>query len=349
MQTDGVRALPYISFYIGYSNPPAPDEPSDSGNWLRFDNPYWKTMNIKDKPQWILIGSDGKERWNFGYRQLCNNSPGFQEAVETALRRLMDLGVDGVFIDNVHPDEKCYGPKFGRHEHVYPDESHTDSFIRTLKLAYDVVKSYGPDKVVLHNSGGPNKRFAPYADGSMWESYICSWAWPGRSLTWGKSELTWDEVKKGAEEWRDYIESGKQVIALSYLYNFPGGTESTFGRDFYENAFLTYACARYSGFLWADWFTLGYSNARVLYRVRLGRPTSGMIDDGHLHLRRFQRGLVAINSGTSAYEGDLEVKTEREELLDVYSYKPVKVDAGRMTVSIPPWSGRVYWADGTVK
>ncbi|MFC2076830.1 putative glycoside hydrolase [candidate division KSB1 bacterium] len=345
LQAEGVRALPYISFYIGYSNPPTSDEPEYTGSWLHLESPYWSTMNIADHAEWVLIGADGKERWNFGYRQLCNNSPEFQETVETALRRLMDLGFDGVFIDNVHPDEQCYGPKFGRHEHVRPDDSHTDSFIRTLKLAQDVVKSYGADKVVLHNSGGPNKLFAPYADGSMWESYICSWAWPGRSLSWGKSDLTWEEVKQGAEQWSDYIESGKQVIALSYLYNFPGGTEATYGMKLYENAFLTYACARYSGFLWADWFTIGYDRARILYRVRLGKPISTMIDRDDIHLRQFEGGLVAINSGKTAFEGELEVETPCDKILDVYSYKHLDVDAGRIKVSIPAWSGRVYWVD----
>jgi len=344
LQKKGVKALPYISFYIGYRNPPAPDEPPYTGNWLWLDSPYWKAVNIKDHPEWILIGKNGEERWNFGYRRLCNNSPGFQEAVAEGLRNLMDLGFDGVFIDNVHPDEYCYGPQYGRHDHVHPGETHTESFIRTLKMAYDIVKSYGDDKVVIHNSGGPDKRFAPYADGSMWESYICSWAWPGRSLTWGRSDLTWEEVKEGALKWQDYIASGKRILALSYLYEVPGPTGATHKPQLYDNAFFCYACARYSGFMWADWFTLGYSRARILYKVRLGGPISGMIDRGDLHFRQFERGLVAINSGKKPFKGTIEVKARLERVMDVYRYRYLEVNDGKIRVEIPPWSGRVYWA-----
>ena len=64
----------------------------------------------------------------------------------------MDLGVDGIFIDNCAPVSECYGDKFGKHKHL-DDKTNTEMYYELLKKIYPVVKSYGNDKIVMQNTG----------------------------------------------------------------------------------------------------------------------------------------------------------------------------------------------------
>jgi hypothetical protein len=52
-----------------------------------------------------------------------------------------------------------------------------------------MVKSYGPEKVMVTNGG---LGMADCADGTMIESYVCSWAWKG----WRQN---WEQLKGVAE------------------------------------------------------------------------------------------------------------------------------------------------------
>ena len=45
------------------------------------------------------------------------------DAYATGVQNLMEMGADGVFIDNVHPYPACFGAKLGLHTHDWPDRT----------------------------------------------------------------------------------------------------------------------------------------------------------------------------------------------------------------------------------
>jgi len=124
------------------------------------------------------------------------------------VKGIMEMGFDGLFIDNVHPEAECYGPEHGKHGHLNPDKNNADTYKMLLSQIRPLVKSYGQDKAVVLNSGGVRKEYFPDGDALMWESYI-----------FGSAERRhdWNRIKQAAEELKPYIESGKALLALSYL------------------------------------------------------------------------------------------------------------------------------------
>ena len=96
------------------------------------------------------------------------------------------------------------------------------------------------------NSGGVRTEYFPYGDALMWESYCKPKVSVNEANIFGGAERRhdWNKIKQAAEEFKPYIESGKAILALSYV----GGATPEQCKD---NAFYAYACARLSGFLWA--------------------------------------------------------------------------------------------------
>jgi hypothetical protein len=110
----------------------------------------------------MLITQDGSVRRPFdnpdyppGWQQVCTNVKGYTEAVLEGVKGIMEMGFDGLFIDNVHPSS-CFGPEHSKHRHVYPDRSNTETYKMLLTQVRQAVKSYGEDKVCALNSGGIN-------------------------------------------------------------------------------------------------------------------------------------------------------------------------------------------------
>lgn len=269
----GVKVLPYVTFYQ------AP-----------LEQPY-QQATLKDHPEWLVIDERGEPRrsvfWgeggNTGWYEVCSNQAGFVDHCLAYVRTLLDLGADGVFIDNVHPSATCYGAQRGQHEHLYPDQDNLYSFRLLLKRVRQLVKEANPDHIVLLNPGGPNPLWNDCGDGQMWESYICTWASQER---W----TSWEETLRAARGWQDYTRSGKALVTLSYVGHTPYGV--------HDDAFYCYACARLSGFLWTDWFTVGDDPAKVLYSVRLGAPLTDLQETEGLFWRAFEKGLVVVHPDT---------------------------------------------------
>ncbi len=289
---------------------------------------------------------------------ICANSTTYVQKMLEFLEGLLNLGTDGFFMDNVmERDVECHGeglrigyskqyrtilsesrsstfkdPKITDvpiHKHLYPAQSQSYALRQLLLAVRRLVKSHGRDKVVIINGG---LQFADCADGTMIESYICSWAWKGR-------RQTWPQLKEVARQHAPYIKSGGAVIALSYL----GETETTVKDD----AFYCYAAARLSDFIWSDYQTLGDSPATVLYRAHLGPPLTALAATTEgVEYRWFQKGLIVIN-GTdrdTAVKVELRRDSDFRSLFDLYEKKDVSVTDRSAGVSVPAQSGRVYLA-----
>ena len=291
-------------------------------------------------------------------KMICVNSASYQQVMLAYLRTLMDRGMDGIFVDNTGPRTiQCGGdgmrigysnyyrtvlaesprsrfkdPRLGEvpvHRHLYPDKDQSYALRQMLVKVRAMVKEYSPDKVMLIN-GGPE--FADAADGTMIESYVCSWAWKGR-------RQTWPELKKSAARYAPYVAAGGTVVALSYL----GETQSTVKDD----AYFCFAAARLSGFVWSDYQTLKDDPSTALYRVHLGAPAAPLAAaaDG-VDYRWFQKGLVVMN-GTDAPAAVVipaPAGTRLRTVSDVYDAREFALADGTLRLTVPAQSGRVYQA-----
>lgn len=310
----GIRVLTYCSFYHAPPN-------TVHQNANVYDHPDWVCIQPNGSPGLSAFIYAGEARWV----TMCPNSIGYRKYVLSTAQMLMDQGADGLFIDNGHPDLVCEGPRFGRHNHIYPDQDNTYAYRRLLEDVQALVKSYGQDKVTVVNPGSPRDEWMGACDGQMLESYICSWAWDNR----------WTEEKILAcqKQWGSSPERDAPVIALSYL-----GYTKNLVRD---DAFYTYAWAKLSGFIWADWFT-GKTTSSDLYKVRVGQPTGPMQTFDGYYLREFIGGVVVTTSQSKGATFRINA-IDHPKVTDVYSGKLLRANrSGYYEITLRNGQGRVY-------
>ena len=65
------------------------------------------------------------------------------------------------------------------------------------------------------------------------------------------------------------------------------------------------------------------------------------VEDG-VHYRLYQKGFVAVNPEKSGKKVDIVVGEGYSEFLDLYSDGVLQVKNGKLGISIPADSGRVY-------
>lgn len=270
--TLGIRCFPYVTFYQGNANS------------------TYEGVNLKDHPEFIEIDDKGSlKRTGFWESEdaknmytTCPNVQAYQDAMVAWVKRILEMGADGVFVDNLSSRAPCFGPKFGKHKHVYADQNH--AFAMLLKRVREAVKRYKPDGAVLGNSAYPPSlphEFWAYLDAEMLESYICTWVSKDRWFDW---KTHWN---KAGRDMQPFVRAGKQVQALSYLGHTPYGIR--------EDALFCYASARLAGFVWNGGLPISTPETADLYRLRLGRPLTDEREENGVHYRLFQRGLVALN------------------------------------------------------
>ena len=325
----GIRSIAYVSFYKAADIPQVEEkygwEGGSPGVEECVKNPLWRAVDLSEHPEWIHYAEDGSIKRPFnrpdyqvGWHQVCTNVAGYTEAVLEGVKGIMDMGFDGLFIDNVHPEADCFGPKHGKHEHLHPEKDNVETYKMLLAEVRSLVKSYGQDKVCVLNSGGLREEYGPYGDAMMWESFV---------YARGKRRHDWQQIREAADKWKPFIDGGKPILALSTI-----GGETP--EELKQNTFYTYACARLSGFLW------GRSSA--FDSVRLGMPAGDIQEAGGIHYRLYQKGAVAVNPESEARS--VEIPVSGSEFLDLFSEEALKAKDGKLSVNIPADSGRVYIA-----
>ncbi len=279
----GIRAFPYVTFYQG------------------FATQTYEGINLKDHPEFIEIDAQGNlKRTGFWESEdaknmytTCPAVPEYQDAMVAWVHKIMDLGADGVFVDNLSSRVPCFGVKHGKHKHL--SDNANQAFAMLLKRVREVVKEHKPDGAVLGNSASPlslPKEFWPYLDAEMLESYICTWVSKDRWFDWHKH---WHDQ---GLKLQPYMVAGKQIQALSYVGHTSYGIR--------EDAFFCYATARLAGFVWNGGRPLSDPETAVLYRVRLGPPLGGEQQENGLYYRLFERGFVVVNPDKTK-EGTLTI------------------------------------------
>ena len=298
------------------------------------------SRDLKDHPDWVCIDEQGKVRkdaWGQahghpGLLNTCLHQPGLQEAALRQVKLLMEMGYDGVFVDLAGPAAECYGPKFGRHTHPDAAKSNTEAYEDLLRMMYRLVKSYGDDRIVVHNTCVAVEDWHwPYADAQMREAF------PFGNET-GNLLPTWQEMKWVGARQAEAAKQGKVTVLLSYLNKVPL-------ERLRAAALFSYAYARLYGFLWADGLAIldrhdADQFAKDLYSTRLGRPTRPMRSEGDLLYRAFTNGIVVLNP--TKRRARLTIPVARAaSLTDVgYDRKLVPVRS-RLRVECEPESGRV--------
>jgi hypothetical protein len=309
--------------------------------WLEsVDN---ENRDLKDHPDWVCVdekGSIQKDAWGQSFNHpgllnTCLHQPGLQEAAERQVGILMQRGYDGVFVDLAGPTVECYGPEFGRHTHPDGDRTNTQAYEDLLRRIHDTVKSYGDDRIVVHNTcTGVLQGHWAYCDAQMLE------AWPynadGPELRATPQELQW-VADRNAEA----VAHGKLPVLLPYFGK--GTTE-----ELREAALFSAAYARLNGFPWADALTLldtpaSAGFARELYAARLDRPTGSINEIAGVQYRAFSQGLAVLNPGEESAVVDL-AWPEGGTLRDVARDRTLAVTDGRVHLELAPRSGRVLLA-----
>lgn len=199
----GIKVLPYVSVEKAWEVEGLLLERFNRTNPLAAI-PHYKAVDPTYHWEWVLVNEDGCyqprygslvqredgswdvdwSRW-FIYDQwnqrnppisyswyMCSSASGYREAVARGVRAVMDMGFDGIFLDNTYTLRlpKCHGPEYGRHEHI--DNENTDkSYVKMAQLVYKTVKSYGNDKILVLNSGN-EEAYTNYKDACMLESYV---------------------------------------------------------------------------------------------------------------------------------------------------------------------------------
>ena len=327
----GFRVIPYVHFKCIHSFY------ADQDVFL-FQHPE---ILLKDKNgKWVHIPMDGSERL---YRFLtCANSPVYWKLSLAYVKKMMDWGADGVFIDNVGLRNACFAPDFNvpetsskrnpefhpyTHEHLFPDATHDYAWDKMLQAIRILVKSYGDDKIVILNSG-MGTPFQKNGDCCMWESFIYSWAWEGR-------RHTWVDVKKRALDNEWFINAGRRITALSTIN--PSRKEAK------DDAFWAFSAARLVDFIW--WASLNGTGAEILYRAHMGEGLEPFREINGIVYRAFENGIIALNESEEDQNIEISVPAglQTKRLLDLYNgSEVVQVRNKKVKVTVPKMSARVY-------
>ena len=325
---EGVRAIPYVHFTDIHTNY------ADQDVFI-FQLPEILVMDSDGK--WMHMPMDGSYRLQ---RFLtCANSPMYWKLSLDYIEKLMEMGADGVFIDNVSEREACMAHRFDgirnpefddshiTHVHLFPDATHDYAWGRMLQTIRDLVKSYGEDKVVVLNPG-IDTPVQEHGDGGMWESFIYSWAWEGR-------RHTWEDVKNRAEDHQWYLDAGRRIETRSYL--------SSQRDEVKDDAFWAFSASRLVDFIWRA--SLTGTGAEALYQAHMGESFGRFTETDGVAYRVFENGIIVLNDTESQQTMELSVPSEIQsrQLLDLYNDSQViPIDAGSLTLTVPGKSARVY-------
>jgi len=328
----GIRALPYISLYKVYDvNAPGADP----------THPFWRAVDMTHHPEWVYVGPDGKWRRPFNnpfypkpYWQSCTNTAGIADAYCRGVKAVLELGAGGVFIDNVLPARICYGPKFGIHQHLYPDKDNIYSFKIALKRVQDTVKSFGEDKVIILNVGKPWNRWTGFGDCIMFEGFIYNvrvrpgpGGWVGNEIFRTKK---WSEILECIRETKPFIDGGGCIVSLECLPNDP------------EAAVYTYACAKLGNFLWSASMRVRRDFIRTLHRCRLQNASGPLKEKNGVYFRHYPNGMAVVNGSDERRTASLPVPEGIESLADVLTGDILPVRGGMVKLSLDADTGRVY-------
>lgn len=322
----GFRVIPYVHFTDIHSFY------ADQDVFL-FQHPE---VLLKDEEgKWVHTPMDGTDRI---FRFLtCTNNPSYCELSLAYVKKIMDWGADGIFIDNTDKRIECFAdkskktinPEFGPyiHEHLYPEATHNYAFGRFLESVRTLVKSYGNDKIVVLNSG-IGEEFQKHSDVCTWESFIFSHG--ERRL-----EHSWANIKERAKANEWYIKAGRRITALTTLNRSKAEVK--------DDAYWAFCAARLVDFIW--WSSLKGTGAEQLYQAHLGKGLEPLKETNGLAYKAFENGIIVLNDSMEDQSVELILPAvfQPKSLLDLYnSSQIIRVKNKKVKVEVSKKSARVY-------
>lgn len=321
----GFRVVPYVHFWCIHTNYADQDV-------FFFQHPE---VAIKDADgKWAHAPMSGTDR---AFRFLtCPNSPSYWQLSLAYVKKIMDMGADGIFIDNVGRRQPCMAeevvsenPEFNPyvHEHLFPDATQDYADDQMLQAIRALVKSYGEDKIVILNIfTGTDPRFMKSGDACMWEKFYNT----------GGRQDTWEDVKKRAQTYEWYLDAGRKITASSSIGRSGGKAK--------DDAFWAFSAARLVDFLW--WASLNGSGAEVLYQAHMGKGLEHFKEMKGIAYRTFENGLIVLNDGLDDQDVELTLPAgfQPRRLLDLYNdSRIINVKNQKVKVTVPKKSARVYF------
>jgi hypothetical protein len=254
-------------------------------------------------PDWFLRDNYGhRVEWN-GYPDhwwMDVGSRAYQDAWLAAVsREVAANGWDGVLVDNAIVDPRVYLP-VDRRLAAYPSagayQAATDRF---LERVAPPLRAAGKSVVVNLGGAVPSldlyRRWATTAGGVMREHF-------GRGGTDGKGAVV------AGDDWLREVEQQEAAAAAHVRYLAVSYASPS------DHAFLRYARASYL----VAWDGDGQGGALVVtspnsrtdpwaatWTADVGAPVEGRRQVGGAWVRRFERGIVAVNPGSGAVDVDL--------------------------------------------
>ncbi len=283
---EGVRTAIYINPMEAWVAKPVTQRGYDTP-LLEFSQ--W--LDLANWSEWWRVATDGRpsagetEWWTSHYP--CFRAPGYIEHCVETVERVLDLAPDAVFIDNCFfllPS--CAG-----------DHTHRDDYLNDMAAYRGLVdqisdRAHERGIAVLCNSEVDPDLWGT-VDGQMYE---CLLYCPG----WAERNKGWTQMRYAGELWSEAVGRGGTVQMLHYL-----GIEKLERRA--QAAMFLYAWCRLYGLMWSDWFSLlevaeTKDIGRELIELDLGRPKGAPICRNGCPIRRFERGVVALNPFPGARE-----------------------------------------------
>ena len=322
----GVKVIPYLHFKDIHTQ-------YDDQDVYYFQHPE---ILLRDKDKhWVHLPMDGTERL---FRlSTCANSPSYWKLSLAYIKKIMDWGADGIFIDNVNRYRECFGNGIRErslefnsyvHEHLFPDSSQAYAFNRFLEEVRLLVKSYGNDKIVVLNSF--NDDFIKTADGCLWESFIYGWSSVNR-----RPGSSWSDIKKKVKDKEWFTKEGHKLITLSYF--------NRKAKKLKDNVFWAYSSAKLLDMIfWSDLIGTG---AEILYKMHLGKTLQPLKEVDNWAYRIFENGIILLNNSNKdkTITIDLPKDLQQNFYYDLFNNKKrLKVIKSKITVTVPKQCARVY-------
>ena len=291
---------------------------------------------LRDKNKnWVHLPMDGTSRL---FRLVtCANSPSYWKLSLAYIKKIMDWGADGIFIDNVDRYQECFGNTIHErslefksyiHEHLFPDSSQAYAFKRFLVEVRELVKSYGNDKIVVLNSF--NDDFIKTADACLWESFIYSWAWKGK-----RPRDSWENIKDRVKKKEWFTKEGHKLIGLSYF--------NRKAENLKEEIFWAFSSARLLDIIW--WADLVNTGTEMLYKMHLGKALQPLSEVDNWVYRIFENGIILLNNSEKdkTITIDLPKNLQQDFYYDLFdNQKEIKVINSSINVTVPKQCSRVY-------
>jgi len=113
------------------------------GKWE--SHKYIVSKVVKDHPDWLVLGKDGKPARVFrGLAVLCPSLPEVQEYYRKLTEKFIgEWGFDGHKLDNIYTVPACYNPK---HHHKSPQDS-INAMADVYKVIYQTTRAMKPESV----------------------------------------------------------------------------------------------------------------------------------------------------------------------------------------------------------